>query len=643
MTFKSARVGREIVPTGNESSRPSQEDDHEAGSQELHLCDECVTPQRARRRAARGLLVSLAVLVSLGLFGCAATRMKADFTSYENAYAVTSNQEVLMNLARLYNHDPTYFFKMGQISTSYRMEGSLSGSGLYSPFAGGGNNPPTGVSNGGGTPGVIFEKDPAFTFIPVNDDTNAQFLLRPISAETFYTLYQQGWRLDQLFRLMVDRIELTVGFGQNDCQTEIIRNAPDDPLNYVRFIRASAILYALQRDGFLLLRGVNQFVPVDPDSYLVERTNGPNGNGSGSLSPPQASAPAGGAGSDPPAAKPSADSSGSSSSVVTASDINTAWGKNTVWELRDGRWQLGQENLNPVFLLNPPFVSCDQTNVSDKIADTDSVCPDLQQIEERVQSKDDTATGDLQDKLSHVPGLLHLVLEGLLRKGFSIEETSGGQVGIQPCRNQDIGGSASSGKVAVPGILKITLVMRPLLGLMAAAAQEQDEFDNLLKSDDLIPPDPLLDRVNVWAAEAKKAAVNANETARKASATDQAQAQKIAAETQLVADQLALMAQEIANAQPSAKFRDLVPEVEQLPLLRLKWDATSTPAPAQRALISVNYNGNIYSVADDSKPTVTANRYWNRDMFRLIGELSAQVTVDISKFPLPEVLQLHTD
>jgi hypothetical protein len=28
-------------------------------------------------------------------------------------------------------------------------------------------------------------------------------------------------------------------------------------------------------------------------------------------------------------------------------------------------------------------------------------------------------------------------------------------------------------------------------------------------------------------------------------------------------------------------------------------------------------------------------------MFRLIGQLTSQVTVDISKFPLPTTLQLH--
>jgi hypothetical protein len=48
-------------------------------------------------------------------------------------------------------------------------------------------------------------------------------------------------------------------------------------------------------------------------------------------------------------------------------------------------------------------------------------------------------------------------------------------------------------------------------------------------------------------------------------------------------------------------------------------------------------------VADPSQAQDPNDEYWNRDMFRLIGSLTSQVTVDISKFPLPEILQLHSD
>ena len=113
----------------------------------------------------------------------------------------------------------------------------------------------------GELPTVLYEKDPSFTFIPVNDDASAQLLLKPIPAELFYILYQQGWRADQLFRLMVDRIEI---LAPNRKDWEVIRNtpAPDNTLDYTRFLRISALVYELQKRGYLLLGGHREFVPL---------------------------------------------------------------------------------------------------------------------------------------------------------------------------------------------------------------------------------------------------------------------------------------------------------------------------------------------------------------------------------------------
>src|SRR5208283_4550045 len=133
------------------------------------------------------LLLFVAGLELTGLSGCAAKRLRADYKGYESAFAETSNHEMLLNLARLNQHDPTYFFKMGQMATSYRMQAALSGNGNYVTQGTTGAN-----VTGGGTPSMIFEQDPSFTFIPVNDDATAQLLLKPIPAELFYALYQQG-------------------------------------------------------------------------------------------------------------------------------------------------------------------------------------------------------------------------------------------------------------------------------------------------------------------------------------------------------------------------------------------------------------------------------------------------------------------
>ena len=232
-------------------------------------------PSWGRLRLPIALIVLFA---SLGTTGCGPRRVRVDYSHYENSYAVTSNHEELLNLARLDQHDPTYFFKLGQISSSYRMEAALTGTGNITQVA---NPPATGIPTGGGTPNFIYENDPSFTLIPVNDETNANILLKPVDATVFYSLYLQGWRLDQLIRLTVSRIELTIP-TQNGCKVEVLRNQPPPKLDaksdyagdgftiasYITFLRVSAVIYALQKEGLLLLRGTGTWEPLDQASYI---------------------------------------------------------------------------------------------------------------------------------------------------------------------------------------------------------------------------------------------------------------------------------------------------------------------------------------------------------------------------------------
>jgi hypothetical protein len=102
-------------------------------------------------------------------------------------------------------------------------------------------------------------------------------------------------------------------------------------------------------------------------------------------------------------------------------------------------------------------------------------------------------------------------------------------------------------------------------------------------------------------------------------------------------------------------FSQLVPTIERLPVLRLTWPDEVKPPVAHSAFyakefgLGVNYRGKEYVVADVDPESVNPSEFarenetWNRDMFRLINQLSSQVTIDISKFPPPELLQLHTN
>lgn len=430
----------------------------------------------------KSLCIGAASFGLLLVCGCAAARLKGDYRGYESAYAESSNRQMLLNLARLEQHHPTFFLKLGQISTSYRMQANM-GNAISAS-----EKPQSAAWTG--TPNFGFEKSPQFTFIPVNDDSLAERLLRPVPADIFYVLYQQGWRVDQLFRLMVDRIEMR---KTGTDTIEVFRNVPsaDNQQGFATFLRVSAIAHELQQRGLLILDGQKKFIPFAKGWQRK----------------------------DPPEAK----------------DLWEAQSKRAVWmRAADGNWELGQEKLQPVFRLN--LAVGDETKRTKEMAAYEKLI------------------AQAAPELDQAASLLNTLK--VLENGFAIHESPADgnkyerAFGPESCR----------------------LVMRSLISLMAAAAQEQAPFDELMQ-------DPA--------------------------------------------------------------FRNLIPVKERQPLLRLNWN---TPESALTLpLVRLDYAQKIYLVADEKTERALDANSWNRDVFRLISQLSSQVTVDISKFPLPEILQLRSN
>jgi hypothetical protein len=383
--------------------------------------------------------------------------------------------------------------------------------------------------------------------------------------------------VDQLFRLLVDRIEITrTPAGGNGCSVETIRNAvpasyatPEDQAalsRYVTFLRLSALVYELQKRGILLLRGKSTFVPLDKNAVInpeAERKGaaeaGPEGGEAGK---------AGG---------------GSGGSAFQAKDENDAVAKDNLWVKTPGGWMLGHKVFSAVFYLSPlqvkEVVGSDGTKTETFVSDREAVAREL---------SDDLETGGALASLGQGPALNTML--SVMANGFSLEgapDPQGADQGICPS----------------PGTASAHLFLRSMLGLMAAAAQEEKPFLALAAANPTIPTNPL--------------------------------------ESQTGPGQL--------QPAPPAPFSDEVPKIEQMPLLYLDWSGgegaeAPAPAPAHTApLIELSYRSREYLVADPNQPQDPNDAYWNRDMFRLIGSLTSQVTVDISKFPLPALLQLHSD
>jgi len=105
---------------------------------------------------------------------------------------------------------------------------------------------------------------------------------------------------------------------------------------------------------------------------------------------------------------------------------------------------------------------------------------------------------------------------------------------------------------------------------------------------------------------------------------------------------------------------DSVPAFEDHPVLIMNWPATfsvraSAPPQSDSPPADVNYtldpksvvtsasysNRGSYSIGDPLNPVDPSLATWNRDVFRLLVQLSLQVTADPSSFALPSLLQSH--
>lgn len=413
------------------------------------------------------ILFSL-VICALLLSGCGGMRYRADYNSFNAAYADSSNRQMLLNLARLDQHDPTYFLQFGQISVQYQLSSTLNG--VVSNILPSQATSHIPVVTEMGTIGAGASTTPSFTFIPVADDKVAQELLLPVPPDVLYTLFQQGAPVDQLLRLMVERFEIQL---PGDKGMTTFSNSPGrcDPKSYAIFLKICAIAREFQLDGHLKLQATEQFVPL-ADKWSSK---------------------------DQPAAK----------------DLLDAQDKGYIYQKQDdGTWELGKNELMPSFVL-------------------------------------DGAADETFERLKKNP---------IYSEGISLENIrtllSGAGFSVQGKLVQD----QSTGS---------HLVLRSFLNILAAAAQEQTNFDVAVRHS-------------------------------------------------------AMMGH--------------IPESELRPILQLKWNGDSTKLLP--ALISLDYQGQSYQVTDPDTGKVDEAASWNRDVFRLLAELGTQVSIDISKFPLPTTLQV---
>jgi hypothetical protein len=168
--------------------------------------------------------VRMRLMLLLPLFclsGCLSdVAMKRIHVDYAKAYADSSNQQLLLNLARLANSDPVHFMQLASISSGYTF---TAGAGFSPSYV---NNSPGFFTSGntvnsfgeflkhsltlGGSATAGATENPIFQFIPLTGSNLVDAVLTPIPENMFYTFYDQNWPADIVARTMLESVQHAV-------------------------------------------------------------------------------------------------------------------------------------------------------------------------------------------------------------------------------------------------------------------------------------------------------------------------------------------------------------------------------------------------------------------------------------------------
>jgi len=184
--------------------------------------------------------IYLLTSIALSLSGCASfgpPSVDRDRFDYINAIASSWKQQTLLNIVKLRYADTPVFLDVGQIISGYQLEGTVSvGGALNSASA-------FGDVLSMGTAGRYTDR-PTITYTPLTGANFMHVLMTPIPPPALFMLIEQGWPVDMLMQIGVQRIN---GISNNKGG---LRGHAADP----DFARLLAALQRLQSSGVLGLR-----------------------------------------------------------------------------------------------------------------------------------------------------------------------------------------------------------------------------------------------------------------------------------------------------------------------------------------------------------------------------------------------------
>jgi hypothetical protein len=189
----------------------------------------------------------LVLVLAVGTLGCsaAAKAVRTNYAGFNETIQYNNSQQMLLNLVRLKYRDTPLFLKVGALSTSYSMGGSVElSAGRVS------NHSLLGAEMGGS-----FSVQPTITYTPLEGETYVKQVLTEVDTTTFALLFRSGWPMRTLSHIMLESIG------------DYMNNA-DEP-SYPQFNVMVEVLHQARKEGRLELVKDDDRVGIE---ILTDRT-----------------------------------------------------------------------------------------------------------------------------------------------------------------------------------------------------------------------------------------------------------------------------------------------------------------------------------------------------------------------------------
>ncbi len=189
------------------------------------------------------------------LSGCASfgpRRVPSDRFNYNEALSTSAKQQMLLNIVRMRYLEEPVFLIVSSILTQYVYQGGAKANGLFDLNNGKGTLLGDRAEVGAGA-NLSYEERPTITYLPVEGREFTSHLLSTIPAEHYFAAAQEGWDVDILMQIGLQRFGAAenMSFGAipipeiSDLQTQF----QQDLKKLKRFQRVIQLLVNLSAAG----------------------------------------------------------------------------------------------------------------------------------------------------------------------------------------------------------------------------------------------------------------------------------------------------------------------------------------------------------------------------------------------------------